>query len=483
MTGNQARNCDGISSESDGGESHGAPDVPALMDRIRSQVRQTLQAEPEARRPFKPFVADGEGAGDVKAGQLLYSEDLRFLNAHHAAGISLNPNSVASHRKGLVGRLVVKAKQKVRSIVWDLLKDYIAGERHFQGHLIRYLNDVSKYVDARDAANFWELIRKIDVDVAKCLERVERIQDDMRAEVNRFHAQLSSVDWERLFASIEDVARQRQSLETLDNVVRGLEGIIARLPTAGNPVPEAAVAPASAEGNNEQGYAYLLLENRFRGTEEEIAGRVSRYLRYFPSSDLPILEIGPGRAEFLSLCRDSGINCYGVDVDPAMVHVAHSKGLNAQHGDGIAHLRTLPDNSLSGLLAVQVVEHLPRQVLEELCRLAAAKVVPGGKVIFETINPQSLLALSSNYFRDPTHVWPLHPDTLQYTMELSGLTQCCVTYLSPVPQESQLQPLPQFTFLSPKSTVVVERLNSMIGQLNRLLYGSQDFCIVAEAPR
>jgi SAM-dependent methyltransferase len=481
MTGNQARSED---------SQHGEPssqtteqvvpvDVPELMHQIRERVAARLQAEPDARRPFKPFVADDKTLGDRKAGELLYSEDLRFLNVHHATGLVLNPDSVATHRKGIIGKVIVRVKRKVRTIVWDLLKDHVAAEREFQGHLIRYLNDVSKYVDARDATNFWELIRKIDVDVARCIERIERVQDDVRAEIERLRSIVPEGEQARVTILAERVNEQHHTIKVLDSVVRGLEGIVARFPVKSR-ITEASVQNSSGETSS--GYSYLLLENRFRGSEAEIADRVGRYVEFFRGSLLPVLEVGPGRGELLTLLREAGVRSYGVDLDQSMVETSLNRGLEVLYGDGIAHLRSLDDRSLGGLVAIQVVEHLPREVLEEFCRLAAQKVVARGKIIFETINPQSLMALSSNYFRDPTHVFPQHPDTLRYTMELSGLTQCAVQYLSPVPVEAQLQELPSFEFLSPQGVSAVQHLNQVIQQLNKLIYGYQDFCVVAEAP-
>ena len=104
----------------------------------------------------------------------------------------------------------------------------------------------------------------------------------------------------------------------------------------------------------------------------------------------------------------------------------------------------------------------------------------GGRVIFETINPRSLLALSSNYFRDLTHVWPLHPDTLSYAMNLAGLQVREVKYLSPVSEEAQLRPVAVEEYMTPRWALAVERLNSNFEQLNELLYGYQDYCVIAE---
>ena len=51
-------------------------------------------------------------------------------------------------------------------------------------------------------------------------------------------------------------------------------------------------------------------------------------------------------------------------------------------------------------------------------------------LILETPNPESLLAGSINFHRDPTHLRPVHPDTLAFLCESAGFAQ--VEILSPV---------------------------------------------------
>jgi O-antigen chain-terminating methyltransferase len=131
------------------------------------------------------------------------------------------------------------------------------------------------------------------------------------------------------------------------------------------------------------------------------------------------------------------------------------------------------------VFAVQVVEHLTRDELAELFKLVAVKVKPGGHAAFETINPQSYTALARNFFRDPTHVWPLHPDTLSFVMEMQGLKTEKVLYRSPYPAEAMLQPLELSPYLPGRWHILLQQINDNVKRLNDLLFGHQDYCIVA----
>jgi hypothetical protein len=194
------------------------PDVRALMHEIRSRIAADVEANRDKRPAFVPKVVVESGASR-KAGELLYSEELRYLNSNYAYGMRLNLDSVKSHRPGIIGKIIVKFKRKLLTIIWhNLLQDYFSSEKEYQASLVRYLNDVAKYVDARDASNFWELIRKIDYDVTKALDRIERINDEqmaaMRSSERRVHDALNdpASGTEAMRASVA----RRESIKTLD---------------------------------------------------------------------------------------------------------------------------------------------------------------------------------------------------------------------------------------------------------------------------
>jgi 2-polyprenyl-3-methyl-5-hydroxy-6-metoxy-1,4-benzoquinol methylase len=466
-----------------------AVSIPELMARIRSDIMADGAVRIDKRPQFSPQKPSDTAAR--KAGELLYSEELRYLNMNYMFGPGLNLDAVQSHRGWFIGKIIVKAKRKLLNVMWNLLRDYFAAEREYQANLVRYLNDVAKYVDARDAGNFWDLIKKLDVDITRALDRVERVADEqmaaLRSSERRLHDELNKTASQLLseITALQSMANTNgERLATTESVAKGLEAIVARISqnkSAMSIQGGSDIAPTSCSSTTLPDYSYLLLENRYRGSEEAIKERQSWYPSVFAGSSLEhkVLEIGPGRGELLELFREQGVQAFGVDIDAAMVECCREKGLESYHGDALANLRGLPDKSLHGVIALQVVEHLTRGQLHELFSLVSAKVRSGGTVVFETINPRSLLALSSNYFRDPTHVWPLHPDTLEYSMSLSGLKTKEIKFLAPVPDTARLAPLPRHDFMTPGQQSLVEGMNKTIGQLNEFLYGYQDYCIIA----
>jgi hypothetical protein len=435
-------------------------DIPSLMQEIRERIKADLERTRDERQALSPLSAKFVDERGIKYGDLQHAENLRFLNINYPYETKLTPDAVVTHRGGVLGKIVVKFKRKLISFLRNsLMRDYLVAERQFVEHLVRHLNETGRYIDARDERNtkqLEQLIRRIDDEKSSTLFALQRQLGEMS---NGFE----------------------QRLALVDAMVRGLEGILNNAKVYQNPEPPVASESPADESRAKADMSYLLLENRYRGSEREIADRQGIYPQIFRGTKGAILEIGSGRGELQRLFTAAQLESYGVDLDVVMVNVANANGCKTVYGDGIAHLRTLPDRSLGGLVAIQVVEHLTRQQLQELMELAKSKVKTGGRIAFETINPQSVLALSSNYFRDPTHVWPMHPDTLGYMATLAGLRIIETKMLSPVSPTHLLKDIPVDSSHTPAVADAVSRINENFQQLNRLLYGFQDYCLVLEA--
>jgi len=451
------------------------PDIRAIMAEIRSSVRSKAESLVDQWPTFQPEPAGFNGEGHRKAGDLQHSENLRMVNRLAMAGLSFDATPIVSHRRGFVGKLIVAAKRRMQRIIWSLFQANIDAEREFRAHVTRVLNEASLYIDDRNGALFWEIVRKVDSDVARLLKRIDEVVEEQRVGIDGVERRVMGRIEGEVIREITSLRELAGRVGMLDSVVRGLEGILSRMGRAEKPVSaDEALIPDPS---------YLLLENRYRGAPAEIAARVEPYVDDFlreGRSERPVLDIGAGRGELVSVFRKRGVAAYGVDLDRAMVEEANGAGNDVRLGDGIAHLAALEDGALGGVIATQVVEHLTRDQLRRLFALTARKVASGGTVIFETINPCSLVALSSNYFRDLTHVFPLHPDTLAYELELAGLRVREVRYLSPIPPEAQLQEVSLSAEMSPVIQHGFEQVNGAIRQINRMMYGYQDYCVIAE---
>jgi SAM-dependent methyltransferase len=237
------------------------------------------------------------------------------------------------------------------------------------------------------------------------------------------------------------------------------------------------VAPAasSAEGAQTALFDYVGFERRFRGDPAAISAQLAdRYLERLAPNP-PVLDIGCGNAGLVEQLTERGVKAIGVDTDPSMVAEAQARSLDVRLMDGTAFLRGQPPGSLGAIIATHLVEHLQLAELVELLELAASRLKPGGVFITETPNPASLIVLGNSYALDPTHVRPLHPSLLTFLCEGAGFRDVRLHFYAPATDYH----LPLID--DPDAPAWAGRVNEAFEKLNHVLFGPQDYAIVATA--
>lgn len=187
----------------------------------------------------------------------------------------------------------------------------------------------------------------------------------------------------------------------------------------------------------DQDLAYALFEEFFRGSSEVIASRQERYLPWLERASkvtggLPVVDVGCGRGEVLTLCREHGIAARGVDINDEFYGMLKEQGFDVIHADALEYLRSLEPASLGGIISNSVIEHLAPQQVEALVRIASRVIAPGGCLVLESNNTESPYAMGQ-FWLDPTHVRPYHAQTLLFWMSGYGFRDGLTQYRTPVP--------------------------------------------------
>jgi O-antigen chain-terminating methyltransferase len=162
---------------------------------------------------------------------------------------------------------------------------------------------------------------------------------------------------------------------------------------------------------------YLEFENTFRGSRAEIIQRLKIYepllnaMQELVLPQLPGIDIGCGRGEWIELCTDNHIKIIGVDISSSMVQFCAQQGWTAVEGDGKSYLESQPDRSCSIISLFHVIEHVDRLYLLELAAQALRVLAPSGVLLMETPSSDNLLVSSKGFYADPTHLRPIHPET------------------------------------------------------------------------
>ena len=297
-------------------------------------------------------------------------------------------------------------------------------------------------------------------------------------------------------ARIDQVARDTQALGELRTHIGVLQRAVEMLKRAtggGQPAvdaqtpshsPEhrASAAPVAIGPVDE--YKYLAFEDAFRGSDAIIEQRLGAYVPVFEGRSA-VLDIGCGRGELLSALKAAGVTARGIDLNADMVAVARDRGLEVTRADAVGYLSAVPDGSLGGIIATQVIEHLEPSYLMRLLDAVARTLEPGAPIVLETINPACWLAFFSSYLRDFTHVRPVHPDTLQYLLRATGFERVEIRYSAPVPDHMKMTTvdLPaEVLAASDASSVAMTRIAHAVNAnaviLNNLMFTHLDYAAI-----
>jgi SAM-dependent methyltransferase len=284
----------------------------------------------------------------------------------------------------------------------------------------------------RDQSAFNALSLEASLGLASALERAER----------------RALDLVRLVETAHGEGKRRAAVQ--DARLAALE--IGRPAT---PAARTGAAPSFPPG------VYALFEERFRGSPEEISERQQFYLPVLRGLPGPILDVGCGRGELLRLLREEGVTASGVEINPIAAALCRAEGLEVEEGDALETLSRRPAASLGGVVALQVVEHWSPEQIYAFLRESARALAPGGVLVAETINADSVSAMKAFYL-DPSHVRPVPPATLRFLAEAAGFAETRIEFRSPLPAAERL-----------------EEHSTNDVKLNALLFAPQDYALVA----
>ncbi|MCX7823067.1 MAG: methyltransferase domain-containing protein [Syntrophobacterales bacterium] len=205
--------------------------------------------------------------------------------------------------------------------------------------------------------------------------------------------------------------------------------------------------------------AYGFFEEDFRGDSDTLKERVRVYLSLLRSShclfDLPVADLGCGRGEWLRLLKEEGIYAIGVDTNDLAISFLKEENLPFAKEDIFTFLERSNPNSFSAVTAFHVIEHIPPNRWVSFLRSIWRALAPGGIAIIETPNPRNILVSAGDFYRDPTHIYPVFPDTLEFLGEITGFENSTAWFFDE--NRSRLIPVKSVRFDSIHSYLSVSR--------------------------
>ena len=337
--------------------------------------------------------------------------------------------------------------------------------------------------------DLWERQRAFNLILLETQERLQRFEP-LLGEIDRLrwnaqeYKDLSVYLTRFIREGVDDIVGHNDALfsrvdQKLDSYRRETRRLWSALGTAlveGESDPSSRTALSEAWREQE----YLELEDRHRGTEEEIGDRFTVYLEHLPAAGA-VLDLGCGRGETLALLRDAGYRVRGVDASRLMVEQSREKGLEVEQLDLVEALEKEEKDSLAAIVSLHVIEHLPPTVIESMVRLSWRALRPGGVLILETPNPLSMVVAARNFWLDPTHQRPIHPESLEALYRAVGFDPIRRLEMRAFP-EAECLPEISLAELEGDARVLADRVNRLRDRLDDLLFGSQDYGLIGVKP-
>ncbi|KUG16358.1 hypothetical protein ASZ90_014032 [hydrocarbon metagenome] len=173
---------------------------------------------------------------------------------------------------------------------------------------------------------------------------------------------------------------------------------------------------------------YHAFEDRFRGSRELIKSRLRIYLPFIIPlkaiyDDCRVIDLGCGRGEWLELMADEGFEAHGVDLDESMLAAHKAEGLSVTKADAMEYLQALHNDSVVLVSGFHIIEHIAFESLQKLVSEAFRVLRPGGLLILETPNPESLSVSTTEFYLDPTHRRPIPPKLLYFLADYNNFVR------------------------------------------------------------
>lgn len=221
---------------------------------------------------------------------------------------------------------------------------------------------------------------------------------------------------------------------------------------------------------------YQRFEDRFRGSqkdiEERFAQRYSRHLKEIKDQHgaIKALDLGCGRGEFLNILKSFGSTGTGVDSNREAIKRCHQMGHKVVESDILRYMKKTPSSSLNLITAFHVIEHCDPPYFFKIFTEAHRILENDGALLIETPSLYSLWASARQFYLDPTHIRPVHPQYMEFMAADCGFSEVSTLEFEEVADPRRAHIL----------RALPEAEDANLQNLDRWLYGSMDIALWAK---
>ena len=370
---------------------------------VDNSYRAILKRPPDATE----FARDLKRLRSGESNKIDLLATLRYSNEGKAKGVELDGLTVPALVRQL-GHLPVIGYFVRLAIALVRLPNQVRDQREFAGYVLSQNQQIADFINVV-SARMAELSEATSKQTALLAQQLAEHTTETRKIEPRIETRIETRIASERELTQNEIEKIRVQTEMLNARLHG-----------------AAAKPLDLDE------IYAALEDRFRGTREEIKEHLQIYLPYVQSlPDAKVIDLGSGRGEWLEILRAAGISARGVEQNSIAIDRCRELGLDVVDEDFIGHLRSLPDASASAITGFHIIEHVSIDALVTLLDEVLRVLRPGGIAIFETPNPENVLVSSNFFYLDPTHKHPLPSELMEFLFDNRGFDQVEVLNLHP----------------------------------------------------
>ncbi|WP_020588589.1 methyltransferase domain-containing protein [Desulfobacter curvatus] len=183
-------------------------------------------------------------------------------------------------------------------------------------------------------------------------------------------------------------------------------------------------------------HEYADFEAHFRGSVEDVRRHLKVYTPVIldlqeQCGSMPVkgVDLGCGRGEWLELLKEYEVAIQGVDLNDTFFGRVQEKNLSVVKSDIFEYLKASKPESFDLVTAFHVIEHIPPDLRMAFLRQILRVLRKDGVCILETPNPRNLLVGCGDFYRDPTHIAPIFPDTIEFQGKIAGFSQSAAYFI------------------------------------------------------
>ncbi|HOE45316.1 class I SAM-dependent methyltransferase [Methanothrix soehngenii] len=443
------------------------PDESTNVEEIMRNIKENIKT----RRAIGVCANAGDTAGgkadeseEHAPFEIGKPEEWDYVNSNR--DIQNDNYFISSHRR-ILGKVLVKGRELVHGEVRRYVDPMVWKQKEFNASIVRILNDIAVRLGGISAQIDGKIAQSQSTISAQVDDKITQSQSTISAQIDGKIAQSESKISSEIGEQVKSViAAMNEDIENRAWLAEILDGRIAK---------ESVRASNTISESHADYINYFVFEERFRGTRADIKERQSAFIKYFKGCR-NVLDIGCGRGEFQELLRDYEIGGHGIDIDEDMVNFCKSKGLDVEKIDAVSYLQKLEDKSLDGIFIDQVVEHLEQEYLIKMLNLSFMKLIYGGTIVVETVNPLSFFSFA-NFYIDMSHKRPVHPETLRFLLNAAGFREIKIELIAPVRDDARLKKI-KIGERRDGHREEIEIYNHNIDMLNAIIYGPQDYALI-----